>query len=496
MTSAGEASRFRAPLITGFIGSCLLLLGGLIIENLPAGWMGVLASGLQNLGATTWGRYIGQLTFVGGLALTAHAWLRLVLRPAPDALRERAARQAWLWWSLPVLIAPPLFSHDAWSYVAQGALVNAGMDPYTHGPGMMPGEMTTMVDPVWRYTGTPYGPLPLTYGALLAHFVHDPYVAMVAMRLPVVLGGLALIWALPRLARRTHVEPGRTLALGLASPFVIAQGMAGQHNDMAVAGLIAVALTLAARRVNGMMIAASALIGIAAAMKFTAIVAVVPVVLIALPSTISWWRRIAAMAIGSFVASAVVVLAGAPYGLWIGWTKALDVPGKIISPLSPPTAVGLLIEHTWGAHNANVELAAVPVARSIGMALAMAITLVIACTARTAHTRAAMRSGAWIFVAVIACGPAFHTWYILLVIPFVAALATQGWQRKLALALGGFLGYVAPLDSSLKGEDALIVTTVTTAFVLFAIYCIDLWRHESSADARERANGTSQEANA
>ncbi|HBX81718.1 MAG TPA: hypothetical protein DEH05_11520, partial [Propionibacteriaceae bacterium] len=64
-------------------------------------------------------------------------------------------------WSLPLLAAPPIFSHDAYSYAAQGWLMYNGLNPYEVGPGTLPGAFADQVAWVWRQTPSPYGPLSL-----------------------------------------------------------------------------------------------------------------------------------------------------------------------------------------------------------------------------------------------------------------------------------------------------------------------------------------------
>ena len=457
-------------LIHGLAGAGLLTAGGLIVENMPPGWAALIFDPAQRLGSHSWGRFMGQIAFIGGIALLAHAWLRLVSRPMTDADRVRLSQRAWWLWALPLLLCPPLFSHDAWSYVAQGALTDAGIDPYRNGPGQLPGPLTQMVDPVWRFTATPYGPIPLIYGALVTHVVTDVYSAMLLMRLPVLVGAALLAWALPRLCERIGVAAGVPLALAVASPFLVTQGLAGMHNDLLVAGLIAAALAISAGQAGYRLWAAAALVGLAAGIKVTAIVAVVPLVLMMLPAWVGWFRRFATLAAGSLFAAGVLVLSGAPYGLWVGWVQALNVPGRIVSATSPPTAVGMAVRAMFGGNFPVLDVTAVPVARAIGMAAAIAITLVIALTAQTGQPRSALRSGAWIFAAVIALGPVFHTWYLFLVVPFVAPLCGDGRGRRIALVLGALLGFIAPLDSSLRGAFWLLVGTIALAVVFFSYY--------------------------
>src|SRR6478609_1212368 len=119
----------------GVLGSVLVLLGGLITQVLP--WSSPVAGApvLEPLRDTTEGRMAGLVVVMAGLALLGSAWLRLLAVTHPytgpdtgsatgqDPLdRLRVARTAGLVWSLPLLLAPPLFSRDGWSYAAQGAL--------------------------------------------------------------------------------------------------------------------------------------------------------------------------------------------------------------------------------------------------------------------------------------------------------------------------------------------------------------------------------------
>ena len=97
-------------LLAGLLGSTLVALGGWGSGALPPGQSG-------------WGP--GTPLAVAGVLLLGAAWWRL---------RSRAAAAAVLW-SLPLLAAPPLLSRDVYAYAGQGAVVGAGLDPYTVGPG-------------------------------------------------------------------------------------------------------------------------------------------------------------------------------------------------------------------------------------------------------------------------------------------------------------------------------------------------------------------------
>jgi alpha-1,6-mannosyltransferase len=101
---------------------------------------------------------VGLVVVLVGLGMLASAWLhlcRLASRADESAqpvmlARVRAATVAW---SLPLLLAPPLFSRDGWSYAAQGTMADRGISPYEHGPWSLvgprsvPGPIVEDVDP-------------------------------------------------------------------------------------------------------------------------------------------------------------------------------------------------------------------------------------------------------------------------------------------------------------------------------------------------------------
>ena len=71
-----------------------------------------------------------------GLVLLSRAWLaisrQIAAEPEPTT-RPLACILAL--WSGPLLVAPPMFSNDIYSYAAQGELVSHHINPYLYGPG-------------------------------------------------------------------------------------------------------------------------------------------------------------------------------------------------------------------------------------------------------------------------------------------------------------------------------------------------------------------------
>ncbi|NTV39270.1 MAG: polyprenol phosphomannose-dependent alpha 1,6 mannosyltransferase MptB, partial [Demequinaceae bacterium] len=158
---ASVAARWRDAVVAawavravraGTLGSFLVLVGSLTPAFLPDGlrwhrlwWLGSLQDGV--------GRVVATVVLLVGVLLILSAWLRLY--PRDDGVD--VSRVTLVLWSLPLLLAPPLFSNDAYSYAAQGRIVQLGMDPYTVSPRQLGGSYAAQVDPAWLTTPAPYG---------------------------------------------------------------------------------------------------------------------------------------------------------------------------------------------------------------------------------------------------------------------------------------------------------------------------------------------------
>src|ERR1700692_3830130 len=144
--------------------------------------------------------------------------------------------------TLPHLIAPPMYSKDVFSYLAQSQIAAQGLDPYKVGPGPGLGldhVFTLSVPSLWRDTPAPYGPLFLWIGRGISGLTGENIVAAVLCHRIVVLIGVGLIvWATPRLARRCGVAEVSALWLGAANPLLIMHLVAGIHNEALMLGLM------------------------------------------------------------------------------------------------------------------------------------------------------------------------------------------------------------------------------------------------------------------
>ena len=327
----------------GTLGSCLILVGSLTPAFLPADtalhrlW---LLRSLQD-GA---GRVLATAVLLVGVLLLLSAWLRLY--PRDDGID--VSRTTLVLWSLPLLLAPPLFSDDAYSYAAQGRIVQLGMDPYAVGPAQLGGSFASQVDPAWLNTPAPYGPLALQ----IQHVVVDlagsnPYVSAVAMRVPALAALVVIVTLLPRLARAFGKDPRFALWIGVLNPLTVLHLLGGAHNDAVMIALVVVALWLATKR---RLVLASFAVALAAAVKQPALVAVVAVGLLNAPTPLrslaeSWTRaRWAHVVAASAMALAGFAAITAATGLGYGWIGAMGVPGQVRNFLAPSTSLGSLLD--------------------------------------------------------------------------------------------------------------------------------------------------------
>jgi alpha-1,6-mannosyltransferase len=405
----------------------------------------------------------GLAFMVAGLGLMVWAWLS-VGRQVLGGVRYRLTPLI-VWTSVPLLLGPPLFSRDVWSYAAQGALVARGYDPYSVGPGVLSGRVVEAIDPMWMQTPAPYGPIPLAYGGLVARLTMDPYVLMLAHRLLAVLGFLLIAWAIPRLATACRVSPTVATWLVVANPMLIAHGLGAAHNDILMLGLACAAFAIA---LTGHWGTAAVLAGAAAAVKLPGGLVVVAIAAVMSPLAGRARLRLASLIIAGAISVLTLVTLGELTGVGSGWLSALDVPGLIKSPLSISNLVALGASGVLGWLGEDTAAQqALQIVRLLAMLIAIGLIAVLGL--RSSIHNAARAVGIAL-LALVQLGPTAHDWYFIWCLPFLA-VARPG--RKLTTALIGVsivLTIASPLNSSLRG--AVIPILVTTALVLVVVGCL------------------------
>lgn len=457
------------PALLGCLGAALITTGGLgagstkqhdpLLETLHLSWLRyghglVLSSVLLWIGVT--------------LMLSAWLWLgRRVL--AGDASEYTMVASA-AFWLAPLLLSVPLFSRDTYSYLAQGALLRDGFDPYAVGPIDNPNALLDNVSPIWTITTAPYGPAFIMIAKLITMLVGNHVIAgTMLLRLCMLSGFVLLIWATPRIAR--HIGANVPIALWICAlnPLVIIHLMGGVHNEMLMVGLMAagIALTL-----NGRHIAGIALIAVGVAVKATAG--------IALPFMVWVWMRhlcerrgyrplrafAAAAGTSVLIFVAVFAVLSGVAGVGLGWLTALAGSVKIINWLSIPTAAANIIHAIGGLFFSVSFYAVLQVTRAVGIAI-VAVALPLLWWRFRHDDRQALTGIAWAMLVVVLFAPAALPWYYSWPLAVLAPLAQS---RRAVAAIAAFSTWIMVIfkPDGAHGMYSWPHVLLATAVALFA----------------------------
>jgi alpha-1,6-mannosyltransferase len=192
---------------------------------------------------------VGIAVVYSGLIVVLCAWYWIVSSPVPDDHRGLAR----LWgvfalWVTPLVVAPPLFSRDVYTYGAEGELVSRGINPYTHGLQSVRGStFYELADPLWRHAHAPYGPVFFDIARLNAHVSTSVFATLEGYRLIALLGVVVMAVSVPVLARSLGRDPVTAFALAALNPLVLLSLIGAMHNDAIMVGLLVAALALARR---------------------------------------------------------------------------------------------------------------------------------------------------------------------------------------------------------------------------------------------------------
>jgi hypothetical protein len=387
------------------------------------------------------GHEAAKIVFWLGIAALCAAWLGL----------GRSVERTKLWqlwaigalWCLPLLLGPPLFSRDVYSYLAQGTLVHLGQSPYHEAPSVLArlGHQHVLngVDPFWRKTTAPYGPLflgviSLMVGASGSHLV----AGAIVIRLFDAIGIVLLAAFVPRIARAVGSDPRRALWLALLSPLVLLQLVSPAHNDALMVGLMVagVAFALERRPLIGI-----GLCALAATVKVPAAAAIV-FILVAWARTLPGNReRLRAVAQAVMVTIAIAAAVTLITGLGLAWisTGLFNTPGRVRLSITPATALGYTIAHAL--HHVSVPLDGKQFEATVGH-VAFAITALVGLVLlyRT-HFENLVRQFGLLLIAIAIGGPAAWPWYFTWGIAVLAcwpAVQRSAWL-PLAIVVPAFI---------------------------------------------------------
>ena len=194
---------------------------------------------------------IASLALVfGGLILLSRVWFGFLrhLSDHPGFPVKRVVLVVAIW-AVPLLLAPPLFSRDVYTYSAQGEMMSHHINPYSYGPEVLGATpFNQMADTVWSGTESPYGPTFLSVDGLLDQASgHQILPDLVLLRLLEVAGLALAVAATPTLARSLKHDPAHAVLIGVGSPLALLALIGGAHNDALMVGLLVAGLAVAKR---------------------------------------------------------------------------------------------------------------------------------------------------------------------------------------------------------------------------------------------------------
>ena len=431
-------SRFPYRTIAmGAIGSTLLMLaalgaGGILIRD-P-----VLGHGPLSWIRFGHGRALATAFLYVGFAMIVWAWVRLGRYVLANRVGTKPILVAAGCWIAPLLVSPPLFTRDVFSYLGQGAQLLYGHDPYSYGPAeldVLP-DVVQNVHELWQTTPAPYGPLFLLIAkAVVAVTGNNMIAGVIVTRLILLLGLGGMLWALPRLVRRLGGKLPVTMWLAVASPMTVIHLVGGPHNDLLMLGFLTIGVLAALERRH-----------VIAVILVTVGMLIKPTAAVALPFLVWVWanhlpgenkvRNFFRAAVPAFALFATVFVTGTWVSLGsfnLGWVTGLQAPGLIANWMNFPTGIGELF---YTLVNLVVDVKSSPfitVARGLAWIGLAAFIIHQWWKARGGGNEAIFRL-AMALLAVAILAPPTLPWYLTW--GFVLA-STFRWERKhLAIVVG------------------------------------------------------------
>ena len=343
---------------------------------------------------------------------------------------------------MPLLLCAPVFSRDVYSYFAQGTILHLGHNPYHDQPIVLAylgqPQVLHAVDPFWRLTTAPYGPLFLEVVSWIAGLVGSNVVLGAQLVKLLGLVGLVLLAVcLPRLARAFGRDPVRATWLALLNPLVLSALVIPGHNDLLMVGLMVAGVTLAVERKPLLGIALCAL---AATVKLPALVPAGFIAIVWMREAPDATERIKRLVTAAVVALAVVGLVTLIAGVGVSWVTStlFSAPAKVRLAITPSTGLACTVK-TLTASCTKTQIASL---QSVfrGVFGALTIVLVLELLRRSRPNNVARCAGLAL-IALAFGGPTAWPWYFVWGLALLAATPTTRtviWS-VVVIIVGAFL---------------------------------------------------------
>jgi alpha-1,6-mannosyltransferase len=445
------------------------VLGGASFEtHLPGAWFFGMPGGLLgNVGSPATLPPAASLALVfGGLILLTRVWLGLLraLGRRPGFPVKRVLLVIVIW-SVPLLLAPPLFSRDVYTYAAQGEMMSHHINPYAYGPEVLGSTpFNTMADSTWSGTESPYGPTFLAIDGVLDQASGHVFLADLLLLRLLEVGGIALIVAAtPTLARALKRDPAHAVLLGAGSPLVLLSLLAGAHNDALMLGLLMAGLAVAMRlgTVPGVVLCA-----LAAGVKSPAALGVVFLGWVWAGPAAPWRRRVGhtlgAGLIALVTLECVSLLSGTGWG-WVRTTTTADASFTGVTPVNVAARIASTLGHIFQMPFSTLD--ARPVFSVLG--LLVAVVLGVRLLLR-APAEGAVRNLGLTLLTLSLFGPIVWAWYVTWGIVVLAAVAVPTGRLRSALVVISTFWAFAGVTSVHGVAVSMLHTNVVPDLLLIA----------------------------
>jgi hypothetical protein len=375
------------------------------------------------------GYVVVELLVLGALCLL-WTWIAVQLsRGRWPAVRLPLVLALGVGWAAPFLVSGPIGSLDVQSYAAIGRLAALGLDPYRANAGMLGDHFSAAVDPLWRSTPTPYGPLQVQLLRGIEVLAGGSVGATVLLVRAVAVLALGAVLALTlRAAAPSDRVP--VVVLTALNPVVLVHVVSGAHLDVLI-GLLAVLVVGLSRRERHSAAMALAVVACAIKLPGSVLMAFVGLdVIRRVPRS----RRAPALArtLGSGGAAllAVVMSCTDPFG----WVAALPVPGIVRNGAAPSTWASYVVALSTGHLTGPGLDAAFTAGRILTGAIGVCAVVALLVRATSGSERRAYHGVGWALVALAVTGPALYPWYLTWGF-FAAAVASGPRGRAVLIGL-------------------------------------------------------------
>ena len=449
---------YRTPVIAGSVGA-ILITAGSFGTGAQAGTVGPASAENLTFWAIGSGVVASILLVWLGVILCVLSWLALGLAVSRGAfVRWRLVFAAW---ALPLLLALPVFSGDAWTYLAQGEMLSGPADPYVDGTGAAGGALSAHVHPDWRFTPTPYGPLHLLLmQGTVAISGHSGWPTIIALRMLTVAFVALAAFALSRLAELTGARRNVAMWLGIANPIVLVHLVGGLHNDamilaFALSGLwlatASAAPAISRRRSLALLACAGIVFGLAVTIKVTSLLLLPFAAWIAGRAMVRTFARGVWMTAFAAATGAIVTIVS---GAGVGWIDALSVSDRVVYWIALPTAIAHLVSVSGASTFEN----ALAIARSACMAVGALALAVCWWLARPRAGEGSGKSARNINRVLVWLAAAWTAFFVLNVL---------SWPWYWAVAIGTFAATAAAYSGT-RYRAALSAAVAILVFQLLA----------------------------